>query len=46
MQEIFKGTVMKKCDAHGLFKVDPIKVDCIYEMVTKKLGHHEESPIA
>nr|CAD1841593.1 unnamed protein product [Ananas comosus var. bracteatus] len=46
VQEILKGTVMKKSDAHGLFKVDPIKLDHIYEMVTKKLGHHEESPIA
>jgi transcriptional adapter 2-alpha len=44
MQEIFKGSVLKKEDAHVLFKVDPTKVDSVYDMVTKKLGNHVESP--
>lgn len=44
MQEIFKGSVLKKEDAHVLFKVDPTKVDSVYDMVTKKLGNHEEAP--
>ncbi|PAN44992.1 hypothetical protein PAHAL_9G086500 [Panicum hallii] len=44
MQEIFKGNVLKKEDAHVLFKVDPTKVDTVYDMVTKKLGNHEEAP--
>ncbi|TVU44992.1 hypothetical protein EJB05_04458 [Eragrostis curvula] len=44
MQEIFKGSVLKKEDAHVLFKVDPVKVDTVYDMVTKKLGNHEEAP--
>lgn len=44
MQEIFKGSVLKKEDAHVLFKVDPTKVDTVYDMVTKKLGNHEEVP--
>lgn len=43
MEEIFKGTVSKKSDAHGLFKVDPVKVDRVYEIVLKKLGQHDES---
>jgi len=44
MQEIIKGSVLKKEDAHVLFKVDPAKVDTVYDMVTKKLGNHEEAP--
>ncbi|AQK62817.1 transcriptional adapter ADA2 isoform X1 [Zea mays] len=44
MQEIFKGSVLKKEDAHVLFKVDPTKVDSVYDMVSKKLGNHEEAP--
>uniref|UniRef100_A0A0E0P1D4 Transcriptional adapter 2-alpha/beta-like domain-containing protein n=1 Tax=Oryza rufipogon TaxID=4529 RepID=A0A0E0P1D4_ORYRU len=44
MQEIFKGSVAKKEDAHVLFKVDPAKVDNVYDMVTKKLGTNEEAP--
>ncbi|KAJ1293584.1 hypothetical protein BS78_01G079800 [Paspalum vaginatum] len=44
MQEIFKGSVLKKEDAHVLFKVDPTKVDTVYDMVTKKLGNQEEVP--
>ncbi|XP_072951304.1 transcriptional adapter ADA2 isoform X2 [Typha angustifolia] len=43
MQEIFKGTILKKSDAHGFFKVDPAKVDRVYDVVIKKLGHNEES---
>ncbi|PWZ22856.1 Transcriptional adapter ADA2 [Zea mays] len=33
MQEIFKGSVLKKEDAHVLFKVDPTKVDSVYDML-------------
>jgi transcriptional adapter 2-alpha len=44
MQEMFKGSVVKKEDAHVLFKVDPAKVDTVYDMVTKKLGNNEEAP--
>lgn len=44
MQEIFKGSVLKKEDAHALFKVDPAKVDAVYDMLKKKLGNHEEAP--
>uniref|UniRef100_A0A0E0D6W0 Transcriptional adapter n=1 Tax=Oryza meridionalis TaxID=40149 RepID=A0A0E0D6W0_9ORYZ len=42
--EIFKGSVAKKEDAHVLFKVDPAKVDNVYDMVTKKLCTNEEAP--
>ena len=45
MQEMFKGNVVKKEDAHVLFKVDPTKVDTVYDMVTKKLGNNEEAPM-
>ncbi|XP_022142568.1 transcriptional adapter ADA2b [Momordica charantia] len=34
--EIFNGNVTKKSDAHHLFKIDPIKIDRIYEMLIKK----------
>ncbi|ONK67435.1 uncharacterized protein A4U43_C06F20220 [Asparagus officinalis] len=44
VQEIFKGSVMRKADAYPLFKVDPSKVDKVYDIVTKKLGQHEEAP--
>ncbi|GJN23298.1 hypothetical protein PR202_gb10934 [Eleusine coracana subsp. coracana] len=44
MQEIFKGSVLKKEDAHVLFKVDPAKVDAVYDMLKKKLGNHEAAP--
>jgi transcriptional adapter 2-alpha len=44
MQEMFKGSVVKKEDAHVLFKVDPAKVDTVYDMVTKKLGNNDEAP--
>ena len=42
VQEILKGSVGKKSDAHPLFNVDPSKVDKVYDIVTKKLGQHEE----
>ncbi|KAG0465977.1 hypothetical protein HPP92_020141 [Vanilla planifolia] len=44
-QEILKGTVLKKADAHHLFKVDPNKVDKVYDVVTKKLGQNDDSAI-
>ena len=34
--EISKGNVTKKCDAHTLFKVEPTKVDRVYDMLVKK----------
>ncbi|XP_057960996.1 transcriptional adapter ADA2b [Malania oleifera] len=34
--EIFSGNVTKKADAHCLFKVEPSKVDRVYEMLVKK----------
>ncbi|KAG7019365.1 Transcriptional adapter ADA2b [Cucurbita argyrosperma subsp. argyrosperma] len=34
--EIFSGNVTKKSDAHHLFKIDPTKIDRIYEMLIKK----------
>lgn len=34
--EIFNGNVTKKSDAHHLFKIDPSKIDRIYEMLIKK----------
>lgn len=43
VQEIFKGSVVKKSDAYPLFQVDPSKVDKVYDMVTRKLGQHEET---
>ncbi|KAJ6848749.1 transcriptional adapter ADA2 [Iris pallida] len=44
VQEVFKGSIIKKSDAYHLFKVDPSKVDRVYQIVTKKLGQHEEAP--
>ena len=44
MQEIFKSNGLKKEDARVLFKVDPTKVDTVYDMVMKKLGNLEEAP--
>ncbi|CAN6913245.1 unnamed protein product [Brassica oleracea] len=35
-REIFKGNVTKKSDAYSLFKVDPTKVDRVYDMLVKK----------
>ncbi|XP_057734917.1 transcriptional adapter ADA2a-like [Arachis stenosperma] len=34
--EISKGNISKKCDAHRLFKVEPSKVDRVYDMLIKK----------
>ncbi|XP_015576574.2 transcriptional adapter ADA2 isoform X2 [Ricinus communis] len=34
--EIMKGTITKKSDAHRLFKVEPSKVDKVYDMLVKK----------
>lgn len=34
--EIFNGNVTNKSDAHHLFKIDPSKIDRIYEMLIKK----------
>ncbi|XP_038877795.1 transcriptional adapter ADA2b [Benincasa hispida] len=34
--EIFNGNITKKSDAHHLFKIDPSKIDRIYEMLIKK----------
>lgn len=34
--EMLKGSVTKKSDVHGLFKVDPSKIDRVYDMVVKK----------
>lgn len=42
VQEILKGAVVKAADAHQLFKIDPNKIDKIYDLVTKKLGQGEE----
>ncbi|XP_042438386.1 transcriptional adapter ADA2-like [Zingiber officinale] len=45
VQEIYKGNIINKSDAHCLFKVDPVKVDRVYDLVKKKLGQQEESTI-
>ncbi|KAF6145060.1 hypothetical protein GIB67_013411 [Kingdonia uniflora] len=34
--EIFKGNLTNKPDAHSLFKVDPNKVDRVYDVLVKK----------
>jgi transcriptional adapter 2-alpha len=34
--EILKGNVTKKSDAYSLFKVEPSKVDKVYDMLVKK----------
>lgn len=34
--EIFQGNVTKKSDAHRLFKIEPSKVDRVYDMLAKK----------
>ncbi|KAK3022473.1 hypothetical protein RJ639_046348 [Escallonia herrerae] len=34
--EILNGNITKKSDAHGLFGVDPSKVDRVYDMLVKK----------
>ncbi|CAN4110175.1 unnamed protein product [Withania somnifera] len=33
---VLSGNITKKSDAHGLFNVDPNKVDKVYEMLVKK----------
>lgn len=38
MTEIYKGTILKKSDAYSFFKVDPSKINKIYDLVMKKLG--------
>ncbi|KAK1317434.1 Transcriptional adapter ADA2 [Acorus calamus] len=44
--EAMKGNVLKKSDARQLFKVDPSKVDRVYDMVIKKgFIQAEESPV-
>lgn len=35
MLEALKGSVLKKADAYELFKVEPSKVDRVYELATK-----------
>ncbi|KAJ8770441.1 hypothetical protein K2173_017932 [Erythroxylum novogranatense] len=35
-KEIFSGNVAKKSDAYPLFKIEPIKVDRVYDMLVKK----------
>lgn len=44
--EMMKGNVQQKGDAHGLFKVDPGKVDRVYSVVARKLGKREEPAVA
>ncbi|CAN0927196.1 Transcriptional adapter ADA2a [Linum grandiflorum] len=34
--EVLNGSVKKKADAHGLFKVEPSKIDRVYDMLVKK----------
>ncbi|GKV20822.1 hypothetical protein SLEP1_g30885 [Rubroshorea leprosula] len=34
--EILKGNISKKSDAHSLFKVEPSKVDRVYDMLVQK----------
>ena len=34
--EVLSGKVTKKSDAYNLFKVDPNKVDKVYDMLVKK----------
>ncbi|XP_052477315.1 transcriptional adapter ADA2b isoform X2 [Gossypium raimondii] len=35
-EEIFNGNVSKKADAHRLFKIEPSKIDRVYDMLVKK----------
>ncbi|XP_077222100.1 transcriptional adapter ADA2-like [Tasmannia lanceolata] len=43
---MFKGTIVKKSDAYQFFKVDPSKVDLVYDMVVKKgLVQRQDAPI-
>ncbi|KAM6585572.1 hypothetical protein CsatB_012574 [Cannabis sativa] len=34
--EIFSGNITKKSDAHQLFKIDPSRIDKVYDMLVKK----------
>lgn len=34
--QIFSGNMTKKSDAHNLFKIEPSKVDRVYDMLVKK----------
>lgn len=34
--EMGKGNLTKKSDAHSLFKVEPSKVDKVYDMIMNK----------
>ncbi|XP_077216285.1 ADA2 2B isoform X2 [Tasmannia lanceolata] len=44
--EMFKGTIVNKSDAYRFFKVDPTKVDQVYDMVIKKgLFKFDDPPI-
>ncbi|KAJ3669481.1 hypothetical protein LUZ60_011431 [Juncus effusus] len=45
VHEIFKGTILKKSDAHCFFRMEPAKVDRVYEMVVKKIGQPDESSV-
>ncbi|XVE87647.1 hypothetical protein DITRI_Ditri19aG0004600 [Diplodiscus trichospermus] len=35
-EQIFNGNVIKKADAHRLFKIEPSKTDRVYDMLVKK----------
>ncbi|KAK8681009.1 hypothetical protein V6N13_053416 [Hibiscus sabdariffa] len=35
-EEIFNGSISKKADAHHLFKIEPSKIDRVYDMLVKK----------
>ncbi|GMJ08276.1 homolog of yeast ADA2 2B, PROPORZ1 [Hibiscus trionum] len=35
-EEIFNGNISKKADAHSLFKIEPSKIDRVYDMLVKK----------
>ena len=34
--QIFSGNITKKTDAHHLFKIDPSRIDRVYDMLVKK----------
>lgn len=36
LTETLNGNITRKSDAHGLFKVEPSKVDKVYDMFVKK----------
>ncbi|PRQ59191.1 putative transcription regulator Homeodomain-LIKE family [Rosa chinensis] len=37
--EIFSGNVTKRSDAHHLFKIEPSKIDRVYDMLVKRGLH-------